>query len=451
MEIAEKLAGTAADGAPGAPRVSVIIPTYNRADMLRATLESLTRQSLPVSEYEVVVSDDGSSDTTRAVVESFRDRLHLKYHFQEDLGFRAAHARNAGAGLAEAPILIFLDCGTLAGPGFVEAHERLHAPDGGPGRAVAGYVHGYPPLGNDAADFTPLPDLAEAVAGLRPEQVVERFRDEEAFRDGRHAELEKIGFDLSRRTVPEEMFSTANCSVTAGDFRAVGGFNEMFRSWGLEDMELAYRLVRHGCRFVIALDAWAVETPHERDNMGNLTSLLGNVQLMLDAYAFREPLLEMVWLVIMSGTPVMASLEILNRKRLDAAAQAGSIEVGELVAEQFAQAPEGARIVVLGAGSSVPGGAPPSAVLADFDPLAVEALRACADGREVLYNIGVRTALPDGAVDLVVITPRLGPLWEDFGAQVLAEARRIGAQVRCLVPGAQAESDGATAVEVAGH
>ena len=74
-------------------------------------------------------------------------------------------------------------------------------------------------------------------------------------------------------------------------------------------------------------------------------------------------------------------------------------------------------------------------MLAEFDELAIEALRADADGREVLYSVGIRTALPDEAADLVVITPRLGPLWEDFGAQVLAEARRIGKRVRCLVPG----------------
>jgi hypothetical protein len=50
----------------------------------------------------------------------------------------------------------------------------------------------------------------------------------------------------------------------------------------------------------------------------------------------------------------------------------------------------------------------------------------------VRYNVGIRTALPDGAVDVVVITPRLSGIWEQFGAAILAEAARIGAQTRCL-------------------
>ena len=254
-----------------------------------------------MSEYEVVVSDDGSSDDTRAVVESFQDRVRLKYHFQEDLGFRVALARNAGARLAEAPVLVFLDCGTLAGPDFVAAHERLHAPDGGPGKAVLGYVHGYPPIGNDSLGFTPLPDLAEAVAQLRPEQVVEKFRDEVSFRDGRYPEYEKVEFDWSRRTVPEELFMTANCSVSAEDFRAVGGFDEIFRSWGLEDAELAYRLNRHGCLLRARPRGLGSRDPaRARRRPANLASLIGNVQLMLDTYEFREPLFEMIWVLIMS-------------------------------------------------------------------------------------------------------------------------------------------------------
>ncbi|WP_374104746.1 glycosyltransferase family 2 protein [Streptomyces sp. GESEQ-4] len=43
----------------------MIVPTYNRQRLLRLTLESLTRQSLPTDRFEVLVADDGSSDGTR--------------------------------------------------------------------------------------------------------------------------------------------------------------------------------------------------------------------------------------------------------------------------------------------------------------------------------------------------------------------------------------------------
>jgi cellulose synthase/poly-beta-1,6-N-acetylglucosamine synthase-like glycosyltransferase len=93
------------------PSVSVIIPTYNRTELLRRTLDALTEQSISRDEFEVIVSDDGSTDNTSAVVQSFADRLDVRYCHQQDRGYRVAEARNAGARLASAPILVFLDSG----------------------------------------------------------------------------------------------------------------------------------------------------------------------------------------------------------------------------------------------------------------------------------------------------------------------------------------------------
>ena len=55
-------------------RVSVIIPTYNRASLLRESLKSLINQSIPASMYEIIVIDDGSTDSTRSVVEDLNHR-----------------------------------------------------------------------------------------------------------------------------------------------------------------------------------------------------------------------------------------------------------------------------------------------------------------------------------------------------------------------------------------
>jgi hypothetical protein len=44
-----------------------------------------------------------------------------------------------------------------------------------------------------------------------------------------------------------------------------GGFDERFRDWGAEDVELGYRLHRHGVPLVADIRPWAVENPHERD------------------------------------------------------------------------------------------------------------------------------------------------------------------------------------------
>ena len=124
----ERTVNALAQPAGPSPLVSIVIPTYNRSALLRKNLELLCDQTLPRQDYEVIVADDGSSDDTLEVVESFCDRLTLDYHYQDDLGFRAAAARNAGAKLAHAPVLVFLDTGTFPGRGYAEGHLRAHTP-----------------------------------------------------------------------------------------------------------------------------------------------------------------------------------------------------------------------------------------------------------------------------------------------------------------------------------
>src|SRR5437667_7247511 len=76
------------------PRISVIIPTFNRAGKLGATLESLAAQTLPTDQYEVVVVDDGSQDATPEICRSFASRMPLNYLHIENSGISAA--KNTG-------------------------------------------------------------------------------------------------------------------------------------------------------------------------------------------------------------------------------------------------------------------------------------------------------------------------------------------------------------------
>ncbi|MFG2049299.1 glycosyltransferase [Micromonospora sp. NPDC048935] len=432
----ESTAESSFGGDDAAPRVSVVVPTHNRAQDLRRTLESLCEQTLPVNEYDVIVADDGSNDETRSVVDAFAGRLRLKYLFQEDLGARAAQVRdngvtrlrNAGARLATAPLLVFLDCATLAGPDLLTAHLRAHTPPGVPGRAIAGYVYAYPPRKVDDPDYAPPAGLAEAVRTLTPQQVADRYRDEPRFRDPRHEEFEKVGFDLGGRIFPEELFWSSNCSVPAVDFWAVGGFDEDFRGWGLDDVDLGYRLARNGTAIQVSLDAWAIESPHERDGAVNFAGLLRNAESFFAKYRFAEPSLELGWLVLQSPTePALCTVEVLSRRVADWTRDCAGRTVTAELEKAFESIAPDARVAVLGAGAVVPA-VRQSCVLADFDRQVVDRLVADGAGsrHDVRHNVGVRTALPDNAVDTVVITSRLDGLWSDFGPAILAEARRIG-------------------------
>ncbi len=85
------------------PAISVIIPTYNRAEMLERAIDSVLMQSC--QDFELLVIDDGSTDDTFAKIKSYE--YPIIYIKQENKG--AAAARNAGIKAAKAEFLAFLD------------------------------------------------------------------------------------------------------------------------------------------------------------------------------------------------------------------------------------------------------------------------------------------------------------------------------------------------------
>ena len=94
---------------------SIIIATYNRSTILRSAIDSVLGQTF--SEFELIVVDDGSSDSTSELLSEISDsRLH---HFhQHNLGVSAA--RNAGALKASGTYLIFLDADDQMGPNYLQ-------------------------------------------------------------------------------------------------------------------------------------------------------------------------------------------------------------------------------------------------------------------------------------------------------------------------------------------
>jgi glycosyltransferase involved in cell wall biosynthesis len=105
------------------PTVSVIIPTYNRDDMLSETLDSLAQQTYPCDCCEVIVVDDGSTDATGAIAgKAFP--FTLRYFWQRNQG--DAVARNFGAQQSNADYLVFLDDDILLETGYLTCLMQAH-------------------------------------------------------------------------------------------------------------------------------------------------------------------------------------------------------------------------------------------------------------------------------------------------------------------------------------
>lgn len=89
------------------PLVSVIIPAYNADQFIAQAIQSALNQTY--RSYEIIVVDDGSTDTTKEVLATFGDNIHCLY--QENRGPSAA--RNAGIKIAQGKYICFLDADDL--------------------------------------------------------------------------------------------------------------------------------------------------------------------------------------------------------------------------------------------------------------------------------------------------------------------------------------------------
>ncbi len=255
---------------------SVVIPTYNRAGLLRHTLDSLVAQRLDRSRFEVLVVDDGSSDDTAAVVASFHDRLRLSYFFQEDLGFRVSKARNVGIAHATGDLCVFVDSSVLLHPDCLSAHLAAHAGVDGPA-AVVGYVYGFS-LDDGSTD-----EIIAAVDFQNLDASVDRLH-QAGLLDFRETFYGKYGDAFGDLPAPWVIYWTCNVSARTQQIRDVGGFDEQLQSWGGEDIDLGYRLHRDGARFLMSRQARTIHYPHPKSQGGNMKSSYLNYRTIAEKY-----------------------------------------------------------------------------------------------------------------------------------------------------------------------
>lgn len=206
------------------PRVSVVLATYNRLPILLRLLKQLGEQTLPASEFEVVVVDDGSATPVAPHLQQLTPPYQLRLIVQQNGG--AARARHRGVTEARGEILVILDDDMQLPPQFLEEHLRFHA-DGVP-TAVFGRYRSDPDI-----DRMPLFERWYA----------KKWEDWSA--------------DFARGAQPTgASLCTGNVSMRRADYLAVGGFDlTLDRS---EDAELGYKLEEAGVRLVYSEDAYTL-------------------------------------------------------------------------------------------------------------------------------------------------------------------------------------------------
>lgn len=107
-------------------RCSVVIPTYNRRDVIVRCLEHLEAQTIGADALDVIVIDDGSPDDTVATLRA-RTEPFFDYTVLEQKNSGPGAARNLGLEQVRGPHTLFINDDTLLAPNAIEEHLRIHA------------------------------------------------------------------------------------------------------------------------------------------------------------------------------------------------------------------------------------------------------------------------------------------------------------------------------------
>ncbi len=184
-------------------KVTVQICSRNRKELLKRAIEALFVQTFPVSEFEVIVVNDGSTDGTDQMLRELAKEspCEILSIYQEHSGLAAG--RNKAIKKARGKYIIFIDDDIIADKHFIEEHVKSH--EKYPKSIIMGWV-------NHTADL---------------ERRIPRF---------------------TMADISTSYFWTSNVSLETKYLFEVGLFDEDFKEYGWEDLELGRRLKKHGLK-----------------------------------------------------------------------------------------------------------------------------------------------------------------------------------------------------------
>lgn len=256
------------------PGISVIIPTYNRSQLLQLTLQSLERQTLSNVFFEVIVVDDGSNDNTKDIVDSYTDKLPIHYYFQSDQGFRVARARNIGILAAQFEHVLFLDSGVIAEASCLAQHLKRYQSSNID--VLIGLCFGFEELEESS--------IRAFKHRLSNNNIFADHTFLDQFQDCRAPYLHSHGLSLQYIAEPWLIFWTCHASCKTQALYDIEGFDEYFTSWGGEDVELALRLHGIGAKFELITDAKAIHYPHPKVKADTYKSAKENINYIHDKH-----------------------------------------------------------------------------------------------------------------------------------------------------------------------
>jgi len=236
--------------------ISVIVPVRDRSSVLREVVRRWTAQSYPGDRFEVIVVDDGSRTPIDlvALVDDLEVRAHVRVLrvSEPERPFRAGQARNAGVAAARFPIVQLADSDVAVDGDFLWAVDWVHRRNRD--CVLLGAISGY-----NLHDLGRVHALA-SVTSAEDLRTVAQIPDRQ-----REPVVRSVIDNVDWLKEPWRLFYTGNVSFPRALFERVGGFEDAFSGWGLEDLDLGLRMHRAGATFVYSRFAVGLHVEDEEE------------------------------------------------------------------------------------------------------------------------------------------------------------------------------------------
>lgn len=245
-----------------APTLSIVLPTYNRCEVVERTLRQLLAQEYPLDRFEILVCDN-SSDATPAMVERLAASARVPLRLVRSDERLPAVKRNQGLRLANGDYVVFMNDDVWVRPDFLREHAQVHV---------------------DADRPVAVLGLVEQSAQMPSTPFIEWYRpfayDEIADRADRPVSYRyhwSMNLSLPRQVMLDRQLV----------------FHEDWAEIGHEDVELGYRWTRAGYDVIYNPRAWGEHFhPHDLDTACRLQETIGRGLRDLEVLVPERDLLE---------------------------------------------------------------------------------------------------------------------------------------------------------------
>lgn len=322
---------------------SVIMPTYNRKDLIELSLYSFNSQEYPVNKFEVIVIDDGSNDNTYNMLKSLKVNYNLKL-LRNEKNYGAAFARNQGIGIASGNIIIFSDSDFIVPKNFISGHLKYH--ETYLNTAVCALISWKKVFSVYYSKFDSMQKSEFQYARInRPKfnnrlinigfnyennskilfkndiKYINKLSYIPSWSEGFLGKtIKTFGMTLEKFQYPWVFFGTGNASIRKKHIIDAGGFDTtLLRE---EDWDLGYRLYKKGIKFICALE---LESSHQEHVIVSKREekMIDSYKIIFSKYDDTEMLLfslfneNIIDLVTLSNTVLEYKMLLQNKEKYE--------------------------------------------------------------------------------------------------------------------------------------